>query len=75
MVTDPVPLESISGVAVQDDEQAQRELCRLKLQGISLDIPIYVVPTFFDRRTLSRSIQNGTRMTEILFNNGGHHGR
>lgn len=75
LVTDPVPLESISGVAVQNDEQAQRELCRLRLQGISLDIPIYVVPTFFDRRTLSRSIQNGTRIAETLYNNGGRHGR
>ena len=75
LVADPIPLESVTGVAVQSDEQAQREYSRLRLQGISLDIPIYVVPEFFHRRTLSRSIQNGIRLTETLYNDGGRHGR
>lgn len=75
LVADPIPLESILGIAVKSDEQAQRELCRFRLQGISLDIPIYVVPEFFNRATLSRLIQNGTRITETLYNNGGCHGR
>ena len=76
LVADPISLESISGIAVQSAEQAQRELFRLRLQGISLDIPIYVVPEFFDRATLSRSIQNGIRITENLYyNDGGRHGR
>ena len=75
VLEEPIPLESIYGVAVQSDEQAQRELFRLGLQGISVDIPIYVVPEFFDRTTLSRLIQNGTRVTETLYFNGGHHGR
>lgn len=75
LVADPISVESISGVAVQSDEQAQRELCRLRLQGISLDIPIYIVPEFFHRATLSRSIQNGNRIAETLYNSGGRHGR
>ena len=75
LVADPIPRESVTGIAVQSDEQAQRELCRLRLQGISLDVPMYVVPEFFDRATLSRSIQNGTRITETLYNDGGRHGR
>jgi ssDNA thymidine ADP-ribosyltransferase, DarT len=75
LVADPIPLESIIGVVVQNDAQAQREIYRLRLQGISLDKPIYVVSEYFDRRTVSRSIQNGIRITETLYNDGGRHGR
>ena len=75
LVVDPIPLESITGVVVQSNAQAQREIYRLRLQGISLDKTIYVVPEYFARRTLSRSIQNGTRITETSYNDGGHHGR
>ena len=75
LVRDPIPLQSITGVAVRNEEQALRELCRLKLQGISLGTPIYVAPEFYNRATLSRSIQNGIRITETLYNNGGRHGR
>ena len=75
LVADPIPLESITGVAVCDEEQALRELCRLKLQGISFSIPIYVAPEFFNRTSLSRSIQNGIRVAETIFDKGGRHGR
>ena len=75
LVADPIPLESIIGVVVQDDAQAQREIYRLRLQGISLDKPIYVVPEFFNRKTVSQSIQDGSRITETLYNDGGRHGR
>jgi len=75
LVKDPMPLESIIGIAVQNDEQAQREIFRLNLQNILMDKPIYVVPDLFNRSTLSRMIQRGVRVTEILYNNGGYHGR
>jgi len=75
LVADPIPLESVTGVAVQSDEQAQRESSRHRLQGLSLDIPMYLVPEFFDRAKISRLIQNGIRLTETLYNDGGRHGR
>lgn len=75
LVADPIPLNLISGVVVQSDEQAKREIFRLNLQGISLDKQISVIPEFFNRATLSRSIQRGIRITETLYINGGRHGR
>jgi len=74
LLNDPIPLESIIGIAVQSEEQAQRELCRLNLQGITIDIPIYIAPDFFQRAALSKLIQDGERATETLYRNGGHHG-
>jgi len=75
LLKDPIPLESIIGIAVQSEKQAQREVCRLNLQGISIDKPIYIAPDFFKRTTLSGLIQRGVRATETLYRNGGRHGR
>ena len=75
LLHDPIPIDSIIGIAVQTAEQAQRELCRLKLQGITLDKPVYIVPAFFDRKRLSQFIQNGVRAEETLYENGGRNGR
>lgn len=75
LLKDPVPLESIIGIVVKSEKQAQREVCRLNLQGISIDKPIYIAPDFFKRTTLSGLIQRGVRATEILYRNGGRHGR
>jgi hypothetical protein len=75
LVSEPISLDSILGIVVRTEEQAQRELCRFRLQGISFTIPIYVVPEFFNRANLSRSIQQGIRVTEPLYRNGDHHGR
>lgn len=72
---DPVPLESIICIVVKSEKQAQREVCRLNLQGISIDKPIYIAPDFFKRTTLSGLIQRGVRATETLYRNGGRHGR
>lgn len=74
LIKDPVPLNSIVSIAVQSEEQAQREICRLNLQGIVIDKPIYIVPDFFNRATLSGLIQRGNRATETLHISGGHHG-
>lgn len=75
LISDPIPLDSITGIAVQSKEQAQREICRLNLQGITIDKPIYIAPDFFKPRTLSGLIQSGSRATETLYNNGGLHDR
>ncbi len=75
LLKDPIPLESIIGIVVKSEEQAQREVCRLNLQGISIDKPIYIAPDFFKRTTLSGLIQRGVRANEILYRNGGRHGR
>jgi len=73
LVEDPIPLDSIISITVQSEEQAQREICRLKLQGIVIDKPIYIVPDFFNRATLSGLIQRGNRATETLYTDGAHH--
>ncbi|WP_083254353.1 DarT ssDNA thymidine ADP-ribosyltransferase family protein [Desulfoplanes formicivorans] len=74
LLRDPIPLDSITGIAVHSEEQAQREICRLKLQGISIDKPIYIAPDFFKRAKLSELIQRGVRATETLYRSGGRHG-
>ncbi len=75
LLKDPIPLDSITGIAVHTEGQAQREMCRLSLQGITVDKPIYIAPDFFDKTSLSRMIQRGVRATETLYENGGLHGR
>ncbi|MBN2642089.1 MAG: DUF4433 domain-containing protein [Victivallales bacterium] len=75
LLKDPIPLESITGIAVQSEEQAQREICRLNLQGILINKPIYIAPDLFKRTTLSGLIQRGVRAIETLYISGDHHGR
>lgn len=75
LLKDPIPLDSITGIAVHTEEQAQREICRLSLQGITIDKPIFSAPDFFNKTSLSRMIQRGVRATETLYDNGGLHGR
>lgn len=75
LLKDPIPLDSMIGIVVHTEEQAQREIYRLKIQGITLDKPIYIVPDFFDKASLSQKIQCGDRATGMLYENGGHHGR
>ena len=75
LLKDPIPLDSIIGIAVHTEEQARREICRLELQGITLDKPIYIAPDFFNKASLSRLIQRGVRATETIYENGGLHGR
>ena len=71
LIPDPIPLTSIIGIAVQSEQQAQREICRLGLQGITIDKPIYIAPDFFSRTRLSGLIQRGVRATETRYENGG----
>jgi hypothetical protein len=70
LVRDPVPLEDMVSIVVKSEEQASRELCRLRLQGIEIDIPIYVARDFYQRRQLSSLIQSGNRATETLYIDG-----
>jgi hypothetical protein len=74
LLKDPIPLDSITAIAVQSELQARQEICRLNLQGIAIDKPIFIVPEFYDRALLSRKIQNGVRVSEQLHMNGGLHG-
>lgn len=75
LVKDPIPLESIIGIVVESNEQAQREICRFDLQGISIykEKDIYVVPQFFNKSILPNMIQRGIRVKETLYSNGGYH--
>lgn len=74
LLMDPIPLDSITAIAVQTVEQAQREICRMHLQALSFDKPIYIAPDFFDKTSLPRMIQRGVRATETLYENGTIHG-
>lgn len=75
LLKDPIPLDSIIGIAVHTEEQVHREICRLELQGITLDKPIYIAPDFFNKASLSWLIQRGVRATETIYESGGLHGR
>ncbi len=75
LLKDPIPHDSIIGIAVHTEEQAHREICRLKLQGITLDKLIYIAPDFFNKAHLSCLIQRGVRAPETIYGNGGPHGR
>lgn len=75
LIPDPIPLDAIIGIAVESEEQAKREICRARLQGLSIDKEILVVPDFYRRTRLARTIQRGNRVTEVVFDNGGQHGR
>ena len=75
LLKDLIPLGSIVGIAVRTKEQAHREICRLKLQGITLEKPIYIAPDFFKRDSLPDLIKDGVRATETLYENGGRHGQ
>ena len=73
LVPDPISLDEITAIAVESDAQAEREICRATLQGLSIDQQILVVPDFYDRQRLSRLIQSGNRTNETIYNNGGRH--
>ena len=75
LLNDPIPLQFINSIAVHTEEQAHREICRLRLQGITLMKPIYIAPDFFNRASLSRLIQRGVRATETKYGNGAAHDR
>ncbi len=69
LVQDPIPLDDIISIAVADEEQAMREICRASLQGISINqhIQFLVAPDFYQKDQLVRSIQHGQRVNEALF--------
>jgi hypothetical protein len=75
LIPDPIALDAIMAIAVESDTQAEREICRATLQGLSLDKQILVVPDFYNRTRLARFIQGGNRVTEYIYNNGGSHGQ
>lgn len=67
LVPDPIDLNDIIGFVVEDDEQAKRELCRAKIQRISIDKKILIVPDFYRKSNLAGAIQNGRRVAERIF--------
>lgn len=64
LVEEPILLDSIIGIGVESDEQAERELCRLKLQGIAWDKPIIVAPDFYDNDNLRNAVHTGKPVKE-----------
>lgn len=65
MVPDCVALADIVAVAVRDDKQAAKELCRLRLAQIASHPAFVVAPIFFEPRQLSQCIRRGTRPLEL----------
>lgn len=70
LLAEPIPIESIIGMAVRDEDQAVRELCRLRIQGLDFSWPIYLAPLFFERDRVSRLVQAGHRPTETKYMRG-----
>jgi hypothetical protein len=64
LVADAIGLSDIIGVAVRDPAQANNELIRLKLLGISNEavkrLNFMVAPQFWDKRALSAMLKSGT---------------
>lgn len=71
LVKEPIPLQSITGIVVKTEQQAQLEIFRLNLQDISIKMKIYVIPEFFDKKTLPGMVKQGKRKAERLYNRGG----
>ncbi len=63
----PIPYESINGIIVKTSKQAQREVLRLKLQGIAVDKPIYISHELFERQKLAQMIQQGRKPVKTLY--------
>ncbi|MGJ8638516.1 MAG: DUF4433 domain-containing protein [Opitutaceae bacterium] len=70
LLKDPIPLTSITGIAVQSIDQAKQELVRFKLQGISFDKPIFIAPSFYEKASLAALIKSGKKPTETLYMDG-----
>ncbi len=69
LVLDQIEKEDLLGVAVRDEAQARRELAALRI----LDVPlprIWVTPTFYCPRSLSKVLRSGQQPTETEFNGG-----
>jgi len=67
LIPNSISLSSIKAIAVRGKIQAQKEILRLKLQGISFKLPIYIVPDFFDGPKLFQSIKSGVKIKEVLY--------
>ena len=67
LVPGPIHLDDITAIAVADEHQARREICRASLQGLSINKDILVVPDFYQTRSLAITIQGGNRVTETIF--------
>jgi hypothetical protein len=74
LIPDHIRRGDVIGIAVYDDEQAQREVARLKLLGQSLS-PILIVPEFFDPNKLSQLLRAGRVPTEREHQQGDPHAR
>ena len=60
LIPEPIRLEKINAIAVESEEQAKREILRIKLQGIPFNKKIYIVPDFFKGgKKLANMIQHG----------------
>ena len=72
LVPVPIHLDNITSIVVADKEQAKREIRRASLQGLSIDQDMLIVPDFYNRSYLARSIQQGCRVTETIFDISNH---
>ena len=60
LVEGPIALEDIIGVVFKDEEQAQRELLRLRLMQAKLPArcKVYISQDFYDNENLDTKIRN-----------------
>lgn len=69
LIKDPIPLDNITGIVVQSEEQAKKEMIRLKIQGIKLDKSFIISPYCFQKSSLRNCIHNGNKVPEKLYSN------
>jgi hypothetical protein len=67
LVREPITLDKILRIVVKDTAEAARVSVQFELSGVSLETPIYVSKTCFDKVELARYIREGRRPTEELW--------
>ena len=63
-----IPTQFIEAIAVPTEEQAKREICRLKTLKKKI-LPIYIIPDLFNKQ-LSDKIRRGIEIEEAIYKEG-----
>lgn len=64
LVPGPIDISDVLGIAVRTEEQLSTELVRLRVMGISTEIPFCIAPVLFDKIQLRDHIWAGQRPEE-----------
>ena len=74
LIPDQIKRQDVSGIAVQNEAQAKREVAALRLLG-SEPPRIFIVPEFFEPGRLSNLLRTGDAPVERKFEQGATHAR